>query len=192
MTTPAETFTMSLGPADRLLIALIRAQRLPAVGLVLRQWLKFHGTDVPHTAIAGSHGFVLQHGGKVTVHYRTVIGDRVALMQNATIGRTDLWRPPHPDFEGVVLEDDVIIGAGAAVLGSRGTLRVGRGTVVGANAVLTCSTGENEIWAGSPARKIGVRTPAVTGPARQQARLATGPRSLSLTKGRPARTAQRA
>jgi len=34
---------------------------------------------------------------------------------------------------------------------------VRRGTVVGANAVLLQSTGENEIWAGVPARCIGQR-----------------------------------
>ena len=31
-------------------------------------------------------------------------------------------------------------------------ISIGKGTVVGANAVLTCSTGENEIWAGNPAK----------------------------------------
>jgi serine O-acetyltransferase len=36
-------------------------------------------------------------------------------------------------------------------------LVVGKGTVVGANAVLTQSTGEYEIWAGIPASKIGAR-----------------------------------
>jgi serine O-acetyltransferase len=36
-------------------------------------------------------------------------------------------------------------------------LRVGRGSVVGANAVLLESTGENEIWAGVPARRVGTR-----------------------------------
>jgi serine O-acetyltransferase len=34
---------------------------------------------------------------------------------------------------------------------------VGRGTVVGANAVLARSTGEWEIWAGSPAKCVGTR-----------------------------------
>jgi serine O-acetyltransferase len=154
-------FTMSMGPADHLVVALIRAQGIPLLGLVIRQWLKFMGTDVPHKTIAGSRGFVLQHGGKVVVHYKTVIGDNVALMQHSSIGRGDVWRQPHPDFGGVVLENDVIIGAGAAVLCSRGTLTVRRGTVVGANAVLTCSTGENELWAGAPARLVGRRNPPV-------------------------------
>jgi serine O-acetyltransferase len=164
---------MSMGPADQLIVALIRAQRVPVLGLLLRQWLKFMGTDVPHETIAGSRGLVLQHGGKVVVHHKTVIGDRVALMQHSTVGRGDVWRQQHPDFGGVVLEDDVMIGAGAAVLCSRGTLTVGRGTVVGANAVLTCSTGENELWAGAPARLVGRRNPPA-GTGRRAAQPARG------------------
>jgi len=38
-----------------------------------------------------------------------------------------------------------------------GTLRVRQSTVVGANSVLLTSTGENEIWAGIPAKRIGER-----------------------------------
>ena len=38
-----------------------------------------------------------------------------------------------------------------------GTLRVARGTILGANAVLLDSTGEDEIWAGIPARCLGYR-----------------------------------
>jgi serine O-acetyltransferase len=60
-------------------------------------------------------------------------------------------------FEGIVIEDDAILAPGAKVLCKEGILRVGRGTVVGANAVLLQSTGENEIWAGVPARCIGQR-----------------------------------
>jgi serine O-acetyltransferase len=58
---------------------------------------------------------------------------------------------------GIEVGDDVILGAGAKVMCERGILRIGRGTVVGANAVLLDSTGENEIWAGIPARKVGIR-----------------------------------
>jgi serine O-acetyltransferase len=46
------------------------------------------------------------------------------------------------------------------VLGKAGVLQVGRGTVVAANAVLLNSTGEAEIWAGVPARRVGMRPPA--------------------------------
>jgi len=39
-------------------------------------------------------------------------------------------------------------------------LIVGKNSVIGANAVLFNSTGENEIWAGIPAQKIGNRVDA--------------------------------
>jgi serine O-acetyltransferase len=70
-----------------------------------------------------------------------------------------VWDDVAPDFDGVDIGDDVILCANASVLTSHGRLLVGRGTVVGANAVLTRSTGEWEIWAGNPARKVGDRTP---------------------------------
>ena len=76
----------------------------------------------------------------------------------AGLGRADIHRPmAQSRFEGIVIEDDVILSPGAKVLCKEGVLRVGRGTVVGANAVLLQSTGEWEIWAGIPARCIGKR-----------------------------------
>ena len=165
MTLPAGSATMSVteagpwsrSPADRALMALVRAQSLPLIGTVVRQWLKLHGTDIPPWTIEGSRGLILQHGGQVVVHWSARIGNNVVLMQNCTIGRGDIWRQPDPDLEGFDVGDDVIICAGAVVLCSHGTLRIGRGTVVGANAVLTQSTGENEVWAGVPARRVGFR-----------------------------------
>ena len=56
----------------------------------------------------------------------------------------------------IIIQDDVIFCADCVVL-SKDKLIVGRGTVVVANAVLACSAGENEIWAGVPAKCIGKR-----------------------------------
>jgi serine O-acetyltransferase len=36
-------------------------------------------------------------------------------------------------------------------------MTIGAGSVIGANAVLLESTGENEIWVGIPAKKKGMR-----------------------------------
>ena len=57
---------------------------------------------------------------------------------------------------GVIIRENAILGAGCKVL-FQGDLVVGRGTVIGANSVLLCSTGENEIWAGIPAKCVGKR-----------------------------------
>lgn len=46
---------------------------------------------------------------------------------------------------------------GAKVLCKEGVLTVGKNTIIGANAVLLESTGDNEIWVGIPAKKIGLR-----------------------------------
>lgn len=147
-------FRVRLAPADRLLGALVQAQRLPALGPVVRQLLKWRGTDIPVQTLAPGRRLVLQHGGHVVVHYSTRLGDDVTLMHNATIGRADLWQPEAPGYVGVVVEDGVILGAGAVVLSTGKPMTLGRGSVVGANAVLTRSTGPGEIWAGTPARLI--------------------------------------
>ncbi|MFT3807416.1 acyltransferase [Arenimonas sp.] len=55
---------------------------------------------------------------------------------------------------GVWIGDDVWLGAGSAVMPG---VRIADGAIVGANAVVTSDIPANEIWAGIPARKIGVR-----------------------------------
>jgi serine acetyltransferase/thymidylate kinase len=71
----------------------------------------------------------LAHPYGIIIHGDTVIGRRVTIMQQVTLGAKDRGMHAAP-----VIEDDVYIGAGAKVLGA---LRVGRGAVIGANAVVT-------------------------------------------------------
>lgn len=59
-----------------------------------------------------------------------------------------------PDRRGVVLGDDVWLGAGVAVLPG---VRIGDGAVIGANAVVTRDVPPYEIWGGVPAQRIGGR-----------------------------------
>lgn len=54
----------------------------------------------------------------------------------------------------VILKEGCILCAGAKILNGEGTLVVGRNTIVGANAVLTQSKGDNELWGGVPAKLI--------------------------------------
>lgn len=59
-----------------------------------------------------------------------------------------------PTRRGVVIGDDVWLGAGCAVMPG---VSIGDGAIIGANAVVTCDVPTNEIWGGIPARKIGER-----------------------------------
>lgn len=120
--------------------------------------LKLLGAEIP-VSVAIGPGFLLHHGGVgVVVHPKTVIGARVGIYPGVTLGRADVYRPvSQSQFAGIIVDDDVILGAGAKILCEKGILRVGRGSVIGANAVLLESTGENEMWAGIPAKKVGQR-----------------------------------
>lgn len=138
--------------------ALVYARRSPLVGRAAYYALKLLGAEIPRSVPVGPD-FELAHGGfGVVVHSRSVIGSRVKMYPGVTLGRADIYRPQERSrFEGIVIEDDVILAPGAKVLGKEGVLRVGRGSVIGANAVLLESTGEMEIWAGVPARCVGKR-----------------------------------
>jgi serine O-acetyltransferase len=72
---------------------------------------------------------LMPHPFGIFIHRNAVIGSRVTVMQQVTIGNK------HPSDPGApVIEDNVCIGAGAKILGA---VRVGHGATVGANAVVT-------------------------------------------------------
>jgi serine O-acetyltransferase len=137
---------------------LVYARRRPLVGRLAYYLLKLLGVEIPPSVQVG-RDLLLEHGGfGVVIHSNTIIGERVKIYPGVTIGRADIYRPAErSQFERVLIGDGVILSPGCKVLGKRGVLQVGRGCVIGANAVLLQSTGENEIWAGAPARKIGQR-----------------------------------
>jgi len=137
---------------------LVYARQLPIIGKLSYYLLKLLGSEIPMSVEIGE-GFLLEHGGHgVVIHSKAKIGKRVHVYQGVTIGRADIYQPMEKSkFEGILIEDDVILCPGCKILCKEGVLKVGAGTVVGANAVLLESTGENEIWAGSPARCVGRR-----------------------------------
>jgi serine O-acetyltransferase len=137
---------------------LLHARQSPLVGRLAYYLLKLLGAEVPISVPVGPETR-LEHGGfGVVVHSKARIGARVKIYPGVTIGRSDIYRPAAESrFQGVEIADDAILCPGAKILCKEGVLRVGRGAVIGANAVLLESTGECEIWAGAPARCIGHR-----------------------------------
>lgn len=107
-----------------------------------------------HMGGADSAHFVHRAPGTV-IHPNTTIGKRVQIYQGVTIGKAKPWDGKKDGYCDI--KDDVILCAGAKILFKDEKLVVGRGTVIGANSVLTQSTGEYEVWAGVPAKKIGNR-----------------------------------
>ena len=89
-------------------------------------------------------------------HPKTEIGNHVRIFQNVTIGKSRPWDLNQKEG-GCLIRDKAILCAGAKILFGEEQLVVGEGTVIGANSVLLESTGDWEIWAGVPARKIGKR-----------------------------------
>jgi len=91
-------------------------------------------------------GLILSHPFGVVVHGDAVIGAHVRIRQNVTIGNKGVG----PNGNAVpVIEDDVDVGAGATILGP---VRVGRGAVIGAGAVVVSDVPERCVVAGVPAR----------------------------------------
>ncbi len=138
--------------------ALVYAREVPALGALAYYLLKLMGVEIPRSVVFGKD-FILVHGGfGVVIHPNTKIGDGVKIYPGVTLGRADIHRPIEDSpFKGILVEDEVILSPGAKVLGGEGLLRIGKGTIVGANAVLLESTEPGEIWAGVPACRVGHR-----------------------------------
>ena len=131
--------------------------------------LKLLGVEIPPGVSIGK-GFRLPHGAVgLVIAGATVIGDNVKIFQGVTLGfadeylRQDQLPADIADIGRIVVEDDVVVGAGAKVLIKCGqTLVIGRGAVIGANAVLLKSVPPGEVWAGVPARKVGTNPNALS------------------------------
>lgn len=105
------------------------------------------GIDIHPGAKLGERLFI-DHGQAVVIGETAVIGDDVTIYQSVTLGGTDptngIAGKRHP-----TLEDGVIIGSGAAVLGP---ITVGSRARIGANSVVTRDVPEGATMVGIPAR----------------------------------------
>jgi serine O-acetyltransferase len=137
---------------------LMYARKWPLIGRLAYFQLKLLGVEIPLQVKFGT-GCMLLHGGfGVVIHPQTEFAERVKIYPGVTLGRADIHHMATASkFKGIRIGSDAILCSGAKVLCKEGILTVGKGSIVGANAVLLHSTGENEIWAGIPARCIGLR-----------------------------------
>ncbi len=131
----------------------------PLFGRLAFIGLKLLGIELPRSVKRGTD-LTLAHGAVgLVVHERTRIGDRVRLYQGVTIGRADVHRRDQSGKGGVVICDDVIIGANAIVLFASGETRtIGEGALIGAGSIVNSDVPAWEIWAGAPARRVAERS----------------------------------
>jgi serine O-acetyltransferase len=124
------------------------------------------GVDI-HPGAEIKEGFFIDHGTGVVIGETAVIGRNVRIYQAVTLGATSKLAkmvklrksyPRHP-----IVEDDVVIYAGATILGR---ITIGRGSSIGGN-----------VWLTEPCRR------GAASPKRRRRRTLAGSRSRIATAG---------
>ncbi len=93
--------------------------------------------------------FFIDHGMGVVIGETTVVGDNVTIYQGVTLGGTGKETGKrHP-----TIEDNVIIGAGAKVLGP---IVISRGSKIGAGAIVIKDTVEDSTTVGLAAHTVRI------------------------------------
>lgn len=114
----------------------------------ISRWMT--GIEIHPGATIGRRVFI-DHGMGVVIGETAVIGDDCTLYHGVTLGGTS-WNKGkrHP-----TLEQGVVIGAGAKVLGP---ITIGKGAKIGSNAVVVKDVPENATAVGIPARILEQET----------------------------------
>ena len=126
------------------------------IARIISQFSRFlTGIEIHPGAKIGKNLFI-DHGMGVVIGETSNIGDNVTIYHMATLGgiapsinsndQRNIKR--HP-----TIEDEVVIGSGAQVLGP---VTVGRCAKIGANAVITKNVPEKAVMVGIPAKNVGL------------------------------------
>jgi serine O-acetyltransferase len=118
---------------------------------LLARWLSqivrgITGIEIHPGATIGRNLFI-DHGMGVVIGETAEVGDDVTIYHGVTLGGTSLQKTKrHP-----TIEDHVVIGAGAKVLGA---ITIGAHSRVGANAVVVKSAPPNSVVVGVPGQVL--------------------------------------
>ncbi|MEO1924032.1 MAG: serine O-acetyltransferase [Nautiliaceae bacterium] len=102
--------------------------------------------DIHPGATIGENVFI-DHGIGVVIGETAVIGNNVTIYQGVTLGGVSL----NPGKRHPTVEDDVIIGAGAKILGN---ITIGKGSKIGANSVVVKDVPPYSTVVGIPGKVI--------------------------------------
>ena len=115
------------------------------------------GIDI-HPGAKIGQGLMIDHAHSIVIGQTAVVGDNVSLLHSVTLGGTGKEEEDrHPK-----IEDGVLIGAGAKVLGN---IRVGHCSRIAAGSVVLRDVPPKTTVAGVPAKVVGeagCTTPSVT------------------------------
>ena len=129
--------------------------KLDLLARMISQFSRFlTGIEIHPKAKIGENLFI-DHGMGVVIGETSEIGKNVTIYHNVTLGgiapsinaneQREVKR--HP-----TLEDNVVVGSGAQILGP---IKIGKNSLIGANAVVTKDVPEKSIMVGIPATKVG-------------------------------------
>lgn len=127
-------------------------QRWPFIPRLLSQCSRFLTGIEIHPGARIGRGFFIDHGMGVVIGETTEIGNWVMLYQGVTLGGTGKQQGKrHP-----TLEDEVVVGVGASVLGA---ITIGRAARIGGGAVVVKDVPPHATAVGVPARIVATRDP---------------------------------
>ena len=110
----------------------------------------FTGIEIHPGATIGSN-FFIDHGMGIVIGETTIIKNNVTLYQGVTLGGVKSVKDKrHP-----TLEENVIVGAGAKILGP---ITIGKNSKVGANSVVTKNVPPNTTVIGIPGRILDINS----------------------------------
>ena len=118
---------------------------------LLARWVSqlargFTGIEI-HPGAKIGNGFFIDHGMGVVIGETAEVGANVTLYHGVTLGGTSLNKGKrHP-----TLEDNVVVGTGAKVLGA---ITIGANSRIGANAVVVKSVPPNSVVVGVPGQIV--------------------------------------
>jgi len=133
------------------------------MGLIARllktiNFLIFHAV-LPYQAEIEKDVQLQHYGLGIVIHPNLTLGKRVKIYHHVTLA-TETWSGSE---HRIVIEDDVLIGTGAVVIG-RGdqSLTIGAGAKIGANAVVTRDVLPGQTVVGIPACPLPEKTPSLS------------------------------
>jgi serine O-acetyltransferase len=116
-------------------------------GRLLSQFARgFTGIEI-HPGAKICHNLFIDHGMGVVIGETAEVGCGVTIYHGVTLGGVSLQKGKrHP-----TIEDNVVIGAGAKILGA---ITVGEGSRIGANAVVVKNVPRNSVVVGVPGQVV--------------------------------------